>query len=67
MSDRPTPETDALVLQKKAKGFIEHARNLERQRDALRERVRRLEEAGDAMWFDDDAGHAWTKAKEAKP
>jgi hypothetical protein len=37
IEDRPTPETDALVRARKSEGFLAFARNLERQKAALRE------------------------------
>ena len=44
---------------------------LTKQRDEARERIKRLEEAGDAMinegWNEPHLANAWRKAKEAKP
>lgn len=44
---------------------------LRAENEALKERVKRLEEAGDAMinegWNEPHLANAWRKAKEAKP
>ena len=44
-------------------------RQLERELNAANDRIKRLEEAGDAMevYCDAIAAHNWNKAKEAKP
>jgi hypothetical protein len=72
MSD--TPRTDA-------EAFLPHdskyrvcdadfARTLERELNAAQQRIKRLEEAGDAMvnegWNEPHLANAWRKAKEAK-
>ena len=41
MSDRPTPETDA-VWDDKSQNILEHARRLERERDEAREELDEL-------------------------
>jgi len=47
----------------------EFARTIERELNAAQERIKRLEEAGDAMfpWSERVGQEFWTKAKEAKP
>ena len=47
----------------------EEAYKLERELNAAQQRIKRLEEAGDAMevYCDAIAAHNWNKAKEAKP
>lgn len=50
MSDRPTPETDALILLKDGFGatdyeWREHSRRLERERDEAREENKKFREA----------------------
>lgn len=82
MSD--TPRTDGcLTAILDADGFVDHSncpqrwvdhsRQLERELNAANDRIKRLEEAGDALkasgyfggWA--DAVNKWIKAKEAKP
>ena len=47
----------------------EFARTIERELNAANDRIRKLEEAGDAHmeWVPVSFQSAWTKAKEAKP
>ena len=47
---------------------FDFARTLERELNAANERIKRLEEAGDAMfpWSERVGQEFWTKAKEAK-
>lgn len=55
------------------KGIHQSIRCLEKERDLLTERVKRLEQAGDLAireafcGRDDNANEIWNKAKEAKP
>ena len=74
MSD--TPRTDAvqdeLINQDTYTSWLEMsrtARQLERELNAANERIKRLEEAGDAMFIRSTrvGREIWTKAKEAKP
>ena len=48
---------------------IFHFEKLERELNAANDRIKRLEEAGDAMWKWRDviSAQKWEKAKEAKP
>ena len=83
-----TPRTDGLLTEiLDAFGYVHqgncpqrwvnHSRELERELNAANAKIKRLEEAGDAMaeWLEDmrnlgsDAclSHAWREAKEAKP
>lgn len=47
----------------------QHISELEEENGRLKQRIKRLEEAGDAMevYCDAIAAHNWNKAKEAKP
>ena len=77
MSD--TPRTDEFIAESCAlppvpiRLWPDFARQLERELNAANDRIKRLEEAGDAMkasgyfggWS--DAVNKWNKAKEAKP
>ena len=51
--------------------WVNYARELERKLNAANERIKRLEEAGDAMvdkgWNEPHLAGEWRKAKEAKP
>ena len=67
MNDRPTPETDALILSKEGFGatnyeWREHSRRLERERDEAREVLREIAEASG---FDNIGNWARNKALEA--
>ena len=74
MSD--TPRTDVLLIAHDMAPthlcLISHARELERELNAANERIKRLEEAGDALkasgyfggWG--DAVNKWVKVKEEK-
>jgi hypothetical protein len=82
MSD--TPRTDEQINGKPCTRFAmlagdslrdalvpsEFARKLERELNAANDRIKRLEEAGDAMvnegWNEPHLANAWRKAKEAK-
>lgn len=71
MSD--TPRTDAEEFyphdsQNKV-CYASFCRQLERELNAANERIKRLEEAGDAMFIRSTrvGREIWTKAKEAKP
>lgn len=71
-----TPRTDAvqdeLINQDTYTSWLEMsrtARQLERELNAANEQIKRLEEAGDAMFIRSTrvGREIWTKAKEAKP
>ena len=77
-----TPRTNARVKQmidndQSPEGLEYWARDLERELNAANDRIKRLEEAGDAMatWLSDPRNlgddpfmsSQWQKAKEAKP
>ena len=49
--------------------LLDFAKQLERELNAANERIKRLEEAGDAMFIRSTrvGREIWTKAKEAKP
>lgn len=49
--------------------WMRHSMELERELNAANDRIKRLEEAGDAMevYCDAISAHNWNKAKEAKP
>ena len=75
MSD--TPRTDAAEyesqdepVEKLGAVDVDFARQLERELNAANERIKRLEEAGDAMvdkgWNEPHLAGEWRKAKEAK-
>lgn len=54
MSERPTPETDALILSKAGFGptdweWRQHSRRLERERDEAREEIDRYREKLDLL------------------
>lgn len=69
MSD--TPRTDAAVWQIEGGEMVcpKFARHLERELNAANEKIKKLEEAGDAMFIRSTrvGREIWTKAKEAKP
>ena len=73
MSD--TPRTDAEAYYPHDSRLkvcdVDFARQLERELNAANERIKRLEEAGDAMvnggWNEPHLAGAWRNAKEAKP
>jgi len=77
MSD--TPRTDERTIYNERGEWVisGFARHLERELNAANERIKRLEEAGDAMakscevveinQFGIEINGAWRKAKEAKP
>jgi hypothetical protein len=81
MSDRPTPETDALITLRSGFGVTDyewrqHSRKLERQRDEARELARELRDALDNILYHSPhlvgpgvlaAKSALTKAKEVLP
>ena len=65
MSD--TPRTDENEFDWVTASF---ARKLERELNAAQERIKRLEEAGNELMYDNDDManiNRWRKAKEAKP
>ena len=69
-----TPRTDAAWKPDGGDGYptvdVDLARQLERELTAANDRIKRLEEAGDAMMpscFDRLAKLKWKQAKEAKP
>ena len=70
----PTPRTDAEAYKPAGRGAwvvgVPFARQLERELAAANGRIRRLEQAGDALFqqFHHPTlqTHQWTKAKEAK-
>ena len=69
MSD--TPRTDAAVWQIEGGEMVcpKFARHLERELNAANEKIKKLEEAGDAMFIRSTrvGREIWTKAKETKP
>ncbi len=74
MSD--TPRTDAAYFKPGATMYdlAGEMKRMERELNAANERIKRLEEAGDAMakdfahfWTDRNSVRDWPKAKEAKP
>ncbi len=84
MSD--TPRTDVLLIAHDMApthiSLISHARELERELNAANDRIKRLEDAGDALYENSDPTkwdlpeanarklkeqQAWLKAKEDKP
>ena len=73
MSDTPTPRTDTEKFWSDNGGWVVAAKSfeqLERELAAANGRIRRLEQAGDALFqqFHHPTlqTHQWTKAKEAK-
>jgi hypothetical protein len=68
-----TPRTETYVLNPLPQVVsAEWARQLERELNAANERIKRLEEAGDFMAYNDNVDFdklvfLWEKAKEAKP
>jgi hypothetical protein len=69
MSDTPTPRTNEAQFGT-GRVSVDFARQLERELAAANGRIRRLEQAGDALFqqFHHPTlqTHQWTKAKEAK-
>jgi len=72
MSDRPTPETDALdcelhnprVMQDRYSEMRDHAQQLERERDEARGALREIWQSGDAFLphVDRETTSRWRKA-----
>jgi hypothetical protein len=70
-----TPRTDAAIWNSQDRSWMDGTlcRQLERELNAANERIKRLEEAGDALkssgYFGGfgDAVNKWIKAKEDKP
>jgi hypothetical protein len=71
-----TPRTDAAYFKPGATMYdlAGEMKRMERELNAANERIKRLEEAGDAMakdfahfWTDRNSVRDWPKAKEAKP
>jgi predicted phage gp36 major capsid-like protein len=65
-----TPRTDEAQFGT-GRVSVDFARTLERELNAANERIKRMEEAGDAMvnegWNEPHLAYAWRKAKESKP
>ena len=62
MSDRPTPETDAIECKVVFWQMTEHAKKLERQRDAALSEVAALRQQVEGM-RENDARYRWLRRK----